>query len=149
MKTVERSIRVEASPQVAFKIYVEEIDQWWPWQGAEFRYTFAGPDREPDQILFEAQEGGRFYEVFADGTSYDIGNIVAYEPPGRLVYTWQAPDWEGRTTIELTFEPDGDGTLVTLRHWGFEEAGVPELADGYGIGHSEVMGIYASFVEEH
>lgn len=149
MKTVERTVNVEASPEVAFKIYVEEIDQWWPWQGAQFRYTFAGPDREPDHILFEAQEDGRFYEIFADGTTYDIGRVIAYEPPDRLVYTWQDPDWAGATTIEVMFAAQGEGTLVTLRHWGFEEAGVLDIADGYGMGHEEIMGIYAAFVRDH
>ncbi len=149
MKMVERRIYVETSPDVAFKIYTEEIDQWWPWQGAQFRYTFAGPDREPDRILFEAKEGGRFYEVFADGGTYDIGKVVSYEPPERFAYTWKAPDWPGETTIELTFHAEGEGTRVSLRHWGFEAAGVPDMAEGYGVGHEEILGMFAAYVRTH
>jgi uncharacterized protein YndB with AHSA1/START domain len=44
------------------------------------------------------------------------------EPPSRLVFTW---GWEGdgdlppgSSTVEITLIPDGDDTLVRLRHTG-------------------------------
>jgi hypothetical protein len=49
------------------------------------------------------------------------------------------------TDIEVTFEPDGDETLVRLAQSGFERVG-PEAADfraGYSMGWQEVLGWFA------
>jgi uncharacterized protein YndB with AHSA1/START domain len=54
------------------------------------------------------------------------GEYVAVEPPSRVVFTW---GWEeedasvgpGASTVEVTLEPDGDGTLVRLVHTGLPD----------------------------
>ena len=50
-----------------------------------------------------------------------------------LVYTW---DWENEpmgvdTTVEFVLEPDGDGTVVRLRHTGFPQ---PDWVDSHARG---------------
>lgn len=148
MDVVERSIKVEAPIDIAYKVYVEEIDVWWPRQGEKFRYSFAPADVEPDRIVFESQIGGRFFERFSDGSEYDIGRVVEYDPPTRFVYTWQAPDWPGETTIEVSFHAEGESTRVDVRHSGFESAGASQLAEGYGEGLEEVLETFRRSIEE-
>jgi len=71
--------------------------------------------------------GGKWLVRFrtADGSTTGAkGEYLRIERPTNLSFTWQA-DWDtdGPTTIELEFQPVKNGTLVKLRHSGFDEAG--------------------------
>jgi uncharacterized protein YndB with AHSA1/START domain len=46
-----------------------------------------------------------------------------WEPPNRVGFTWHDPDWIAETEVEVTFEPNDDGTTVLLTHRGFERVG--------------------------
>ena len=81
--TIHKSIRVERPPATAFKVFCEEIGQWWP-KGP----SFGGKDLA--DLRIEARVGGRFYERYVDDTEYDIGQVTAYQPPGRVAFTWRA-----------------------------------------------------------
>jgi uncharacterized protein YndB with AHSA1/START domain len=50
------------------------------------------------------------------------GEFIEVDPPRRVSFSW---GWEGKedlppgsTTVEVTLEPDGDATVVRLRHTG-------------------------------
>jgi uncharacterized protein YndB with AHSA1/START domain len=65
--------------------------------------------------------GGAF-RIDVDGVHIAGGEYRTVEPPRRVVMSW---GWEGSeevppgsTTVEITLEPDGDGTLLRLRHTG-------------------------------
>jgi uncharacterized protein YndB with AHSA1/START domain len=70
-----------------------------------------------------------------------VGEYVVVDPPNRLVFTW---GWEGdfvatppgSSTVEVTFTPDGDGTVVRLVHSGLPS---PESAEAHGQGWDEYM----------
>jgi uncharacterized protein YndB with AHSA1/START domain len=54
-----------------------------------------------------------------------VGRYLVVDPPRRLVLTW---GWEGNqhlppgsSTVEITLEPDGEGTIVRLRHTGLPD----------------------------
>ena len=66
-----------------------------------------------DTIL-EPQSGGRWYERGDDGSECDWGRVLAWEPPHRLVLTWQIngqwqydPDPDRASEIEIRFTADG------------------------------------------
>ena len=48
------------------------------------------------------------------------GSYLVIDPPKRVAFTW---GWEGgsvapgSTTVEVALEPDGEGTLLRLRHY--------------------------------
>jgi uncharacterized protein YndB with AHSA1/START domain len=72
--------------------------------------------------ILEPREGGRWYEQGVDGSECDWGRVLAWEPPHRLVVTWQInghwqydSDPERASEIEVRFAADGpDQTIVTL-----------------------------------
>src|SRR6266540_5125103 len=78
---VHKTVTIARPPDVAFKIFVEEIGQWWPLD----KYSFLGPEAT---LILEPREGGRFYETAPDGREYVIGEVLHYEPGVRLTYTW-------------------------------------------------------------
>lgn len=53
------------------------------------------------------------------------GEYLEVLPPSKVVFTW---GWEnnpaippGSTTVELTIAADGDGSILTLRHFGLPD----------------------------
>lgn len=126
------------APAEAFELYVQQIDVWWPRQGV-FPYSFAPKTTSPGHIRFEGELGGRFFETFADGSHCLIGRITAWEPPGRLAYTWRDPSWAGDTTITVAFSPHEGGTRFVAEQDGFAAAGVPELPPFYAIGNRQTL----------
>lgn len=144
MTTVNEKIDIVASQVTVFNVYVNQIDAWWPRRGEKYKYTFAPEATEPAHIRFDAEEGGRFYEEFADGTEYTIGTVEVYDPPNEIVYSWKAPEWPSETKVRVRFIQSGDTTTVMVEHTGFPEDAV---AEGYSEGLREILGIFADFIE--
>lgn len=142
---VRKSIRVAAPPDRAFDVFTAGIGRWWP------KSHKIGP-ADLDRPIMEPREGGRWYERDVDGTECDIGKVLVWDPPARLVLAWQlGPEWkfdpELITEVEVTFTPDGDGTRVDLEHRNLERMGerasaVREAVGGPG-GWGGLLELYA------
>ncbi len=111
------AIRVKAEPQRAFTAFTEEIASWWQPNGM-FYFT----PRSPGVISFETGAGGRLIETLPNGKVFEIGKIRVWEPPQRLVVGWrQAAFQPGQDTeVEVTFEPVGAETRITVTHSGWD-----------------------------
>ena len=90
--------------------FLTDAERYVKWQGVK-----AELDPRP----------GGVFRVWMDADTVAQGEYVEIEPPRRVVFTW---GWEGNsglppgsTTVELTLEPDGDGTLLSLRHTGLPD----------------------------
>ena len=141
-------VTVEASPEDAFRVFTEEIGLWWR-RGTRY---WNDPERGLS-VRIEPGVNGRFIEVYDldTGTGFEVGRITAWEPGKRLALTWTQLGWpEGATTdLEVTFEPAGEETLVTLRQTGFERvgAGAEGFLEGYSMGWKEVLGWFAERID--
>jgi uncharacterized protein YndB with AHSA1/START domain len=122
--TVKKSITVNASVEHAFAVFTEGYDTWWP------RSHHIG--KSPmEKAIIETRRGGRCYTTQVDGTQYDWGQILKWDPPHRLVIAWQItpewgyePDLAKSSEVEITFTPTADGgTRVDLEHRHFERMG--------------------------
>ena len=114
--TIRKSISVARPPEVAFRVFTEEIGKWWPLKEG---FSF-GRERAHD-IIIERRVGGRFFERFTDGTEFEVGRVTTFQPPHALSLTWKDPDWKGPTDIEIRFVAEGSGTRVELEHRGWEQ----------------------------
>jgi uncharacterized protein YndB with AHSA1/START domain len=126
------SVTVSATPERAFDVFANGFATWSPLDSHHIG------EQDAVDVVIEARPGGRWYEKAADGSECDWGFVTAYEPPHRLLLAWHLnPDWDfdpepaHATEVEVTFEPDGDRTVVTLEHRGFEVLGErgPEVRD--------------------
>ena len=87
-------------------------------------------------MILESHEGGRWYERGVDGTECDWGRVLAWEPPSRVLFTWQIngdwqfdPDPTHASEIEVRFHADGPAqTTVEVEHRYFER-----LIGGEGV----------------
>jgi uncharacterized protein YndB with AHSA1/START domain len=122
------ALRVKASPERAFAAFVNEIGAWWRPNG-----LFQTTPRAPGRLSFEPGEGGRLIETLANGKVFEIGKVLVWEPPGRLVFSWRQANFppDLQTEVEVRFQPVGEETRVSVEHRGFDQ--VPEGAARHGF----------------
>lgn len=112
------TVLVRVPPAQAFRIFTEEIDGWWR-GGLKYRL---GKGRSV--VHLEPKLGGRLFESFETAAGprvKETGRVTCFEPPQRLVLEWRAVNFapDERTEVEVVFEPSPSGTLVTVRHSGW------------------------------
>src|SRR5258708_10425717 len=118
-RAIEREIRISARPDVIFDYFVDPV-KMTKWKG-----VWAELDPRP----------GGVYRVNVTGREIARGEYVEIVPYSRIVFTW---GWEGEgsplqpgaSTVEVTFVPHGDETIVRLVHSGLPVIGADEFAKG-------------------
>ena len=142
---VTKTVQVNAPLAVAFEVFIGQ--EWWP---VDTHHLAEPPGRE---VVLEPFPGGRWYERAADGTETDWGTVLAWQPPYRLLMTWQVspawayePDPDRGSQVEVTFTPEGpEVTRVDLMHrhlerYGPEAERMRRILDGKG---GEPLAAYA------
>jgi uncharacterized protein YndB with AHSA1/START domain len=136
IEPVRRSVELSCSAAEAFRIFVEDIDSWWPLASHSI-----GQQRAV-ACFFEGREGGRIYETHDDGSLHLWGSVTAWSPPTRVVFTWH-PGRDASTAqeVELRFLPTAEGSRVELEHRGWEALGerAAETRDAYQTGWAAVL----------
>lgn len=122
MEAIRRSTVVPVSREKAFEVFTAGMTGWWP---SEHHIG----DAPIEQIVIEPREGGRWYTRHADGSETSTGHVAAWEPPERVVVTWQiSAEWKYDpslvTTVEVRFVAEApDRTRVELEHRDLENFG--------------------------
>jgi uncharacterized protein YndB with AHSA1/START domain len=101
-----REVRIAARPETVFACFTEP-SLLVRWKGAE--------------ATLEPQPGGLYRVVMSPGGDVVRGEYVEVIPHSRLVFTWGFEGEggllpAGASTVEVTFTPEGEGTLVRLVH---------------------------------
>ncbi|CAN7151358.1 SRPBCC family protein [Phenylobacterium sp. LjRoot225] len=111
------ALRVKASPERAFAVFTGEIGAWWR-PSALFQTT----PRAPGRLAFEGGDGGRLIETLEGGKVFEIGRVLAWEPPRRVVFSWRQASFppDLATEVEVVFEALGEETRVSVEHRGFD-----------------------------
>lgn len=141
-----QSVRVKASPQRAFELFTGRMGDWWPRQMAVGTAPFVAIEVEP-------RVGGRWFERDADGNEAQWGEVLAWEPPARLLLAWQLDgqfvfDPNHVTEVELTFEPVDGGTQLTLEHRNLERFGTATaLLASMDSGWRSIIEQFATFAQ--
>jgi uncharacterized protein YndB with AHSA1/START domain len=105
----------------AFRVFTGAIDTWWPHE-----YHIGAVDVA--EVVLEPREGGRWYERGVDGSECDWGRVLLWQPPHRLVFTWQIngswqfdPDPGHASEIDVRFTATGPAeTTVEVEHRHFD-----------------------------
>jgi uncharacterized protein YndB with AHSA1/START domain len=98
--SVRTSIVVDAPIAQAFSVFTEGIGSWFPPE-----YNLLGV--EIAERVFEPRVGGRVYDRGVDGSECHWARVLAYEPPKRVVISWDiSPQWQIETDPEKTSEVD-------------------------------------------
>ena len=138
IEPVRRSVHVEVPPDVAFRVFTERLADWWPLA------THSGYERDAATVGFVA---GRLVEVSRSGEENVWGKVTAWEPPGRVVFTWNPNlDKGGDTEVEVRFTANGAGTNVELEHRAWEALGgrARRTRENYETGWVPVLDRYVA-----
>ena len=86
--SIQTSIVVEAPIEQAFSVFTEDIGTWFPPE-----YNLLEVDIE--KRVFETHVGGHVYDIGTDGSECHWARVLAYEPPNRVVFSWDlSPQWQ-------------------------------------------------------
>ena len=134
-----KSVSVSLSVEDAFHLFTEGYARWWP------LLSHSVGEEHAQTCVLEAGIGGRIYEIIDDGRQVEWGRVLAWEPPRRLVFSWypgRQPDTAQQ--VEVTFQAQGERTLVQLIHTGWENLGALAQAQrlDYDGGWDIVLGKY-------
>ena len=114
---IRHSVVVNAPVERAFAVFTEQFGNFKPREHNLLAVPIA-------ETVFERQVGGHIYDRGVDGSECRWARILAYEPPSRVVFSWDiSPQWQVETDPELTSEVEvrfvaegPDRTRVELEH---------------------------------
>jgi uncharacterized protein YndB with AHSA1/START domain len=122
VEPIRKQILVRASQAHAFRVFTDGIDRWWP------REHHIGSSPLKRQVL-EPRLDGRWYAISEDDSQCDIGKVLLWEPPARLILSWQINGaWQADATflteIEVRFIAEGPKqTRIELEHRNLDRYG--------------------------
>jgi uncharacterized protein YndB with AHSA1/START domain len=104
-----------------------------------------------DQVLIEAQAGGRY--LFRWRSGYEAqGTLIEFDPPEELTWAWQGLGEPGLTLVKWELEAEDKGTRVKLEHTGFgrdsrSRAARVEAAEGWAKGLENLQSVLEEGVD--
>jgi len=123
-KVVHRQIVVNAPIATAFEAFVGRFGDFKPPE----HNLLAAPIA---RTTFEPRVGGHIIDVAEDGSECRWARVLAYEPPDRVVFSWDiSPYWqlesdpENASEVEVRFVAEApERTRVELEHRHLERHG--------------------------
>jgi uncharacterized protein YndB with AHSA1/START domain len=114
---VRHHVVVDAPVERAFSVFTREFGSFKPPEHNMLGVEIA-------ETVFEPHVGGRLYDRGIDGSECHWARVLAYEPPTRVVISWDInPQWQIETDLEKTSEVEvrfipeaSERTRVELEH---------------------------------
>jgi uncharacterized protein YndB with AHSA1/START domain len=123
-KSIRHEIVVQAPIARAFSVFTDDFGSFKPPEHNMLSVEIA-------ETVFEPRAGGRVYDRGTDGSECQWARVLAYEPPDRVVISWDInPRWQIETNVEKTSEVEvrfiaeaPDRTRVELEHRNLDRHG--------------------------
>jgi uncharacterized protein YndB with AHSA1/START domain len=117
VEPIRKSIVVNTGVERAFALFIDQFDAIKPREHNLLSVPIA-------ETVFEPRAGGHVYDVGIDGSRCEWSRVLAYEPPSRVVISWDiGPTWQleadpAKTSeVEVRFIAESDDrTRVELEH---------------------------------
>ncbi|MGW4652785.1 SRPBCC family protein [Streptomyces sp. NPDC004279] len=140
---VRRRIVVEAPLERAFTAFTERFGDFKPPEHNLLAVEIA-------ETVFEPKAGGHIYDRGVDGSECRWARVLAYEPPDRVVFSWDIdPQWQIETEPENTSEVEvrlvaetPQRTRVELEHRNIDRHGPGWQAVADGVGNDAGWPLY-------
>lgn len=149
LDSIVREIHVAAPPARVFEALVTP-DQLIQWFGDECA--------KPLLWEFDGRVGGRWRYQSSDPTGKIVvngirdfkagGEVIEYDPPRKLAYTWIAnwhDDPSAKTLVRWELSPAGKGTHVKVTHSGLTK--LPVARKDYSGGWTGVLELLKKYCE--
>ncbi len=104
---VRRQLVVDAPIDKAFSVFTDRFGDFKPPEHNLLAVPIA-------ETVFEPKVGGNIVDRGEDGSECRWARILAYDPPHRVVFSWDiGPTWQVETDPELTSEVEVTFTAET------------------------------------
>jgi uncharacterized protein YndB with AHSA1/START domain len=131
---VRAEVVVDARLERAFAVFTEGFGSFKPPEHNLLAVEIA-------ETVFEPHVGGHLYDRGVDGSECRWARVLAYEPPNRVVISWDiSPQWQLETDLEKTSEVEvrfvaetPDRTRVELEHRNLERHGEGWVEEREGV----------------
>lgn len=135
----ETSVRIEvvvgAPIERAFRVFIEQFDRIKPREHNLLPVDIA-------ETVFEPRVGGHVYDRGVDGSECRWARVLAYEPPHRVVISWDIdPEWQLETNPDRTSEVEirfvaesAERTRVELEHRNLDRHGIGWQGERESVG---------------
>jgi uncharacterized protein YndB with AHSA1/START domain len=140
---VRRQIMVEAPIEKAFSVFTDRFGDFKPAEHNMLAVPIA-------ETVFEPKVGGSIFDRGADGSECRWARILAYDPPHRVVFSWDiGPTWQVEadpdltSEVEVTFTAEApDRTRVDLEHRYLDRHGPGWESVRDGVAHDQGWPLY-------
>jgi uncharacterized protein YndB with AHSA1/START domain len=140
---VRREIVVNAPIDKAFTVFTDRFGDFKPPEHNLLQVPIA-------ETVFEPKVGGHIVDRGEDGSECRWARILAYDPPHRVVFSWDiGPTWQVETDpehtseVEVTFIAETPGrTRVELEHRHIDRHGPGWESVRDGIGNDQGWPLY-------
>jgi uncharacterized protein YndB with AHSA1/START domain len=133
--SVRTQVVVDVPIERAFAVFTDDFDSIKPREHNILQVEIA-------ETVFEPREGGRIYDRGVDGTECQWARVLAFEPPERVVFSWDiSPQWQIETDHQKTSEVEvrfvsetPERTRVELEHRNLDRHGAGWESERDGVG---------------
>jgi uncharacterized protein YndB with AHSA1/START domain len=141
--TTQHSIVVEAPIERALSVFTDGFGTFKPPEHNLLQVDIA-------ETVFETHVGGNIYDRGVDGSECRWARVLAYEPPNRVVFSWDiSPQWQIETDPDKTSEVEvrfiaesPDRTRVELEHRNLDRHGDGWEQEREGVGGDQGWPLY-------
>jgi uncharacterized protein YndB with AHSA1/START domain len=142
---IRTDVVVDAPQDRAFRLFTEQFDMIKPREHNMLEVDIA-------DSVFEPREGGRVYDRGIDGSECQWARVLAYEPPDRIVFTWDiSPRWQieddlsRASEVEVRFIAESaERTRVELEHRHLDRHGEGWESLSEGVADDQGWPLYLS-----
>jgi uncharacterized protein YndB with AHSA1/START domain len=147
LDAVVSEIHIAAPPERVFQALIDpkQVMSWW-----------TSPECQIERFAMEPRKGGRWTydtkqsQLNVNGVTkfHCDGEVLEYDPPRRLAYTWIAnwhDDKTRRTVVRWELTPKAGGTQLKVTHSGLAQEA--SSRKDYSSGWTGVVGALKMFVE--
>lgn len=137
---IVKTVNVGPPPEVAFRVFTDEIASWWPLD------THSVGGEKATGISVDGRVGGLIEELGIEGPMRIWGTITDWDPPSVFSFTFHpgvSAEQAGQVTVR--FIASGAGSKVELTHDGWESSeGGQARRNNYDSGWDVVLGAYVA-----
>jgi uncharacterized protein YndB with AHSA1/START domain len=136
-----------SKPEFVYVTYIETTPEklWDALTSSDFSTKYwMGIELQTDWTI------GSPFALVNNGTTSDVGEVLEFEPPRRLSYTFKHVLYDDMrnaepTKVVFTLEPHGSLVKLILTHEGF--TGASKLLDGISSGWPAILSSLKSLLE--
>ena len=140
---VRREIVVNAPIDKAFTVFTDRFGDFKPPEHNMLQVPIA-------ETIFEPKVGGNIVDRGADGSECRWARILAYDPPNRVVFSWDiGPTWQVESDPDLTSEVEvtftaetPERTRIELEHRHLDRHGPGWESVRDGVAHDQGWPLY-------